>query len=221
MKTQFKLSSQTLFGVAALGAVGFALTTAAVARGLTAKLDRRAKRSVHEARGRGERASGLRGAALATTPIGKWWAYLPPSLSTALRLQLQGRTAAAMTIAATATLAAVLPRVLDHTLPRRSPPFERHEPSKQSYPSGHALQTSAMALTTGYVLYREGVGPRWTAAPLGLASLGAGAGRLLLDRHWASDVIGGYCAGVALGGAAAGLYELAADSRMSRQPRRG
>jgi membrane-associated phospholipid phosphatase len=221
MMTQFKLSSQALFGVAALGAVGFALTTAAVARGLTAKLDKRAKRAVHEARGRGARASGLRGAALATTPIGKWWAYLPPSLWTALRLQRQGRTAGAMTIAATATFAALLPEVLDHTLRRRLPPFERHEPSKQSYPSGHALQTSAMALTTGYVLSREGVGPRWAGAPLGLASLSAGAGRLLLDRHWSSDVIGGYCAGMALGGAAAGLYELATHTRVSRQARRG
>jgi undecaprenyl-diphosphatase len=220
MMTQFKLSSRTLFGIAALGAVGFGLTTAAVARGLTSKLDRRAKRGVHEMRGRGARASGLRGAARATAPLGKWWAYLPPSLWTALRLQRQGRTAGALTIAATATLAAIVPKVLDHVLRRRLPPVERHEPSKQSYPSGHALQTSAMALTSGYVLYREGVGPRWSAAPLGLASLGAGAGRLLLDRHWTSDVIGGYCAGVALGGAAAGLYELAAQARVPRQARR-
>lgn len=210
--THFKLSSQTLFGVAALGALGFALTSAAVARGLTSKLDKRAKRGVHEARGRGERASGVRGAAWATTPLGKPWAYVPPSLWTALRLQRQGRTAGALTIAATATLAAVLPKVLDGALRRRPPPIERHQPSKQSYPSGHALQTSALALTTGYVLYREDVGPRWTSAPLGFASLAAGAGRLLLDRHWTSDVIGGYCAGVALGAAAAGFYELAVDA---------
>ena len=111
--TQFKLSSQTLFAVAALGAVGFALTTAAVARGLTSKLDKRAKRGVHETRGRGARASGFRGGAWATTPLGKSWAYVPPSLLTALRLQRQGRTAGALTIAATATLAAVLPKVLD------------------------------------------------------------------------------------------------------------
>jgi undecaprenyl-diphosphatase len=91
---------------------------------------------------------------------------------------------------------------------RRSPPPERHEPSKQSYPSGHALQTSAMALTTGYVLLREGLAPRWSLAPLGLASLAAGAGRLLLDRHWTSDVLGGYLAGVALGASCAGVYEL-------------
>jgi len=69
-----------------------------------------------------------------------------------------------------------------------------------------------MAFTTGYVLYREGIGPRWTGAPLGLASLAAGAGRLLLDRHRTCDLIGGYCAGVALGATAAGVYELAAHA---------
>jgi membrane-associated phospholipid phosphatase len=45
-------------------------------------------------------------------------------------------------------------------------------------------------------------------APAGLASLAAGASRLLLNRHWTSDVIGGYCAGIALGATCAGMYEL-------------
>jgi membrane-associated phospholipid phosphatase len=207
-----KASTHLLFGVAALGVLGFAVTSAAVARGLTTKLDRRAKRRVDAARDdHGGRGSTLRTAALATTPLGKWWGYVPPSLLTSLRLLRQGRTAGAVTIAATAGVAALLPRVLDRAMQRRRPPFERREPWKQSYPSGHALQTSAMALTTGYVLYREGVGPRWTSAPLGIASFLAGAGRLLLDRHWSSDVIGGYFAGIALGAASAGLYELAAQ----------
>jgi membrane-associated phospholipid phosphatase len=206
-----KISTQLLFGVAALGALGFAVTSAAVSRGLFSKFDKRAKRRVHAMRGGGARANSLRFSALATTPLGKWWAYAPPSVLTAVRLQSRGRTAGAVTIAATAALAALLPRVLDRTMKRRLPPFERHDPSKQSYPSGHALQTSAVALTTSYVLYREGLGPRWAGAPLGLASLLAGAGRLLLDRHWSSDVIGGYFAGIALGATTAGVYELAVE----------
>jgi undecaprenyl-diphosphatase len=102
----------------------------------------------------------------------------------------------------------LLPLVLDRVMKRRAPPPERHEPSKASYPSGHALQTSAVAVATSYVLLREGVAPRWSVAPLGLASLAAGAGRLLLDRHWTSDVAGGYLAGVSLGATCAGIYEL-------------
>jgi membrane-associated phospholipid phosphatase len=67
-----------------------------------------------------------------------------------------------------------------------------------------------VAVATSYVLLREGLAPRWSVAPFGLASLAAGAGRLVLDRHWTSDVIGGYCAGIALGATCAGVYELAA-----------
>ncbi len=203
-----RLLSRWLFGTAALSALGFGLLSLAVAGGKTARFDKRAKRRLHGLRIDSSHPNALRNAALSTTPLGKWWAYLPPSLATARRLQRQGRTAAALTVAGTAVSAALLPLLLDRLLQRRSPPPERHEPSKQSYPSGHALQTSAMAVTTSYVLLRERLAPRWSVAPLGLASLAAGAGRLLLDRHWTSDVVGGYFAGVALGATSAGLYEL-------------
>jgi len=203
-----KISSKWLFCAAALSALGFGIVSLAVARGKTSRFDKRAKRRVHVIRIDSKHPKALRTAALSTTPLGKWWGYVPPSLLTASRLQRQGRTVAALTVVGTAISAALLPVALDRLMKRRLPPPERHEPSKQSYPSGHALQTSAMAVSTGYVLLREGLGPRWSVAPLGLASLAAGAGRLLLDRHWTSDVLGGYFAGVALGATCAGVYEL-------------
>lgn len=203
-----KFLSKWLFGTAALSALAFGAVSLAVARGKTSRFDRRAKRRVHVLRVDSKHPKALRNVALGTTPLGKWWAYVPPSLITAGRLQQRGRTVAALTVAGTAISAALLPKLLDRVAKRRLPPPERHEPSKQSYPSGHALQTSAMAVSTGYVLLREGLGPRWSVAPLGLASLAAGAGRLLLDRHWTSDVLGGYLAGVALGATCAGVYEL-------------
>jgi undecaprenyl-diphosphatase len=196
-----------LFGTAALAAVGFAITSVAVARGKTSAWDRRAKRRVHGARVVG--GSALHVAALSATPLGKWWGHIPPSLITANRLYHRGRATAAVTVAATSVAAALLPKLLDRLLPHRFPPFERHEPSKHSYPSGHALQTSALALANGYVLRREGIGPAWAIGPLSLGSIVAGLGRLLLDRHWTSDVIGGYFAGIALGATSAGCYELA------------
>ena len=204
-----KLPPGLLFGVAAAAALGFAAITRAVARGNTERVDRAAKRTVHRAR-----TSGLVLVAHATTPVGKWWGHVPATLLTAAKLLNAGRRAAALTIAGTSVVAALLPLLLDRISVRRLPPPERGDPNEQSYPSGHALQSSALALTTSYVMHREQLAaPGWLAslAPLSLAT---GLGRLLLDRHWASDVLGGYCAGVALGAGSAGLYELAHGRRL-------
>ena len=208
----YKLASRLLFATAAVSALGFGLVSLAVARGKTLRFDKQAKRSVHRLRVDSAHPKTLRIAALGTTPLGKWWAYVPASLISARRLQRHGRTAAAVTVASSAAAAGLMSLLLDQTVSKRAPPPERHEPGKQSYPSGHALKSSAMALTTGYVLLREGLAPSWSVAPLGLASLAAGAGRLVLDRHWTSDVLGGYCAGVALGATCAELYELCAHA---------
>ena len=115
-----------------------------------------------------------------------------------------------MAVTGVAIVSALMPPLLAWLLPKRLSPPERRKLSRHSYPSGHALKTSAVAVTTSYVLLREGMAPGWSVAPFGAASLAAGAGRLLLDRHWTSDVVGGYCAGIALGAAGAGIYELAA-----------
>jgi undecaprenyl-diphosphatase len=205
-----KLASKLLFGTAALATLGFVALTRAVVHGKTELFDRRAKRRVHGARVDVGHGAALRRAALGTTPLGKWWGYLPPALATARRLQGKGRDAAALTVAGVALAAALVPPLLKRVLPPRLSPPERGRLSYHSYPSGHALQTSAVALTTSYVLSREGLVSRWSLAPLGLSSIAAGMGRLVLDRHWTSDVIGGYCAGIALAATGVGLYETAA-----------
>jgi membrane-associated phospholipid phosphatase len=202
--TDSKLASKLLFGTAALAALGFAAVSAAVARGKTSRLDKRAQGKWHASNG-----SAWQGAARGTTPLGKWWGQLPAALVTAKGLQKRQRTAAALTVVGSSIGGILLSEILDRLMRHRQPPPERGEPAKQSYPSGHALQSSALALTTGYVLWREGLAPKWSAAPLSALSAAAGAGRLLLDRHWTSDVIGGYCAGIALGATCAGCYELA------------
>src|SRR6187399_995205 len=202
-----KLSSGILFGTAAVATAGFVALARAIAAGKTVRWDRRAKRAVHSAR-EGSSARALSVASYATTPLGKWWGHVPAALVTAAKLRREKRNAAAFTIAGTSVAAALLPSLLDRVTLRRPPPPERHEPQKQSFPSGHALQTSAMAIATGYVMRREDlVSPAWLA--LGTLSLSTGLARLILDRHWTSDVAAGYCAGVALGTTSSGLYELA------------
>lgn len=69
-----------------------------------------------------------------------------------------------------------------------------------------------MAVATAYVLYREKLRLPKVASSLGPLALSTGLARLLLDRHWASDVLGGYCAGIGLGAASAGAYELGCSS---------
>jgi undecaprenyl-diphosphatase len=206
--TPAKVRATLWFGLAACAAGGFGLLAAAVARGKTSELDERAKRFVHRLRDEDARGEALHRAALSTTPLGKWWAYVPASLATARRLLAAGRRSAGLTIGVGAVATAFAPMVFERLVARRLPPPERHEDSKQSFPSGHALQSSAMALTTSYVLAREGEVRSWAAGPATLASVAAGAGRLLLDRHWLSDVVGGYLAGIAVGASAAGCYEL-------------
>ncbi len=203
-----KLATRLLFGTAALAALGFSALSVAVARGKTSRFDARAKRRVQSSRGGGGKALALRAVAKTTTPLGKWWGYLPASLATAGRLLRSGRTAGAITVASSAVGAALLPPLLERALGDRLAPPERGDGASHSYPSGHALQSSAVALATGYVLWREGMSSKSKLSPLGVASLAAGAGRLLLDRHWTTDVVGGYFAGIAWGAACAGAYEL-------------
>ena len=196
-----RLATRLLFGTAALAGLAFVGVSAAVARGKTSRLDKRAR--LHLQPGN----EPLRRAARGTTPIGKWWGQLPAALATARRLRHHGRTSGAVAVVGSSLGAALLSEGLDRAMKHRGPPAHSGNPSKQSYPSGHALQTSALALTSSYVLWRERLMPTWSAAPLAFLSLAAGVGRLLLDRHWTSDVVGGYCAGIAWGATCAGLYE--------------
>lgn len=201
------VSSRLLLGTAVAAGLGFVALARAVARGQTQAWDNRVKRAIHVARSRAGEPL-VTAAARSTSPLGKWWGYIPPALLSAERLRGEGRHAAARTLTGTALSAALLPLALDRWCKKRFPPPERREPGKQSFPSGHALQTSAMALTTFIILRREGLGNAAARAPLAPLSVLTGVSRLLLDRHWASDVLGGYLAGIALGATSAGIYEL-------------
>lgn len=76
-----------------------------------------------------------------------------------------------------------------------------------SFPSGHAAGTMAVGLTLSYVLTRERLVPAWGAAVAVVFSLLVGWGRLYLDVHWATDVIGGWAIGVAIAAGGAAIYE--------------
>jgi membrane-associated phospholipid phosphatase len=77
-----------------------------------------------------------------------------------------------------------------------------------SFPSGHAARVSAVAGLIGYAAVVEGLARPRVVVPLGVAaSLASGGGRLVNERHWATDIVGGWGLGVAVAALCALWYE--------------
>ena len=63
-------------------------------------------------------------------------------------------------------------------------------------------------MTASWVLAREAIAPAVVLMPAAVAaSLISGLGRLILDRHWPTDSLAGYSAGLALAATCAAAYE--------------
>ena len=84
---------------------------------------------------------------------------------------------------------------------RRERPRRRGRPRRiESFPSGHTTGTTALSITAAMVLSREGLMSRNAALGLAVgAPLVMGTYRVLADDHWATDVIGGWLTGAAIG----------------------
>lgn len=94
--------------------------------------------------------------------------------------------------------------------------------SSYSFPSGHATASLAVCGTLAYVLWREGFITRGTAVVLAvLVPLVVGASRLYLNVHWATDVIGGWCAGLLIAVLSAVLYDRYRRRRAADRARAG
>ncbi len=81
-------------------------------------------------------------------------------------------------------------------------------PSSFSFPSGHATAAAAVCCTLAYVFWREGfVRGRRALAFAIVAPLLIGISRLYLNVHWATDVLGGWSAGLLIAVLSATLYD--------------
>lgn len=193
-----------LFGASATATLGYAAVSTLVARRKTSHEDGQARREILK-----HASKRARTLAEATGHIGKWYTLVPLALLGAGALARKRRYAAAATIATASIAAAAISPVLDRVMKFRAPPPGK-ERTKQSFPSGHALETTTVSVAAAWALAREGIVPGWVIAPVAIAASAiSGLGRLVLDRHWSTDSAAGYCAGLALGCACAGAYELA------------
>ena len=196
-----------LLSGAVCATVGFGLLSRQVKRHGTAHFDGRVRRRFPKRR---ERAA--KSAANTVGPLGKEWVHGPVAALAALYLWKRDRRAAAGSVLLSSVASAALSHLFEATVTQRKPPKGRHSPTEPSFPSGHSLETMAVALTTAYVLSREGIVNGRIAAPLAMAiPLVSGVSRVYLDRHWATDVIAGWLAGTAVAATAAAVYETTAE----------
>jgi undecaprenyl-diphosphatase len=192
-----------LLAISALSAAAFTLVARAVRGRETSHADGRVRRRFPKRRRRGTKR-----AVSATGPIGKEHVHAPIALAVAAYAWRHGAGRAALVPPLASASALALSKVFDRTMPHRAPPPGRHSPSEPSFPSGHSLETMAVGVTSAWVLAREGLVRPQLAAPIALAiPLASGVGRLYLDRHWATDVLAGWLAGLSVAAACASVYE--------------
>lgn len=155
-------------------------------------------------------------------PIGKTWLHIPVTGTVAAWLLLKKKGAdSAVTVMASALASYAAAGAAERFLPQRRAPWGRFSLTEPSFPSGHALRASTVSLVTAYVLIRENVANREISVPIALSvPVVTALHALYLDRHWATDIIGGWLGAVALGSACAAGYEVA-QARKNRPARKG
>ena len=124
------------------------------------------------------------------------------SLSVVGFLLLEGKGRIALLVAASVLGGLLLSAALKHGFHRPRPGIVPHLTTETttSFPSGHSMLSAVTYLTLGTLLARHYLDHRlkifFLAAAVGIAFL-VGLSRVYLGVHYPTDVLGGWCAGVA------------------------
>lgn len=117
-----------------------------------------------------------------------------------------GNRAAAFVLLAPLAAALIIP-LLKGWFRLERPPGLAASSLGYGFPSGHATASSAVLTVLAYVLLREGIGPRVLLPGAVTIAFFVGVSRVYLDVHWASDVLGGWAAGIVLIACCISAYE--------------
>ena len=134
-------------------------------------------------------------------------------------LWLRGRPLVASTVLVAPAAAVVVYLGLKNVFMRTRPSgignvFE----GTYSFPSAHATTSAAICCTLAYVFWRERLVPGAVAILFAvLVPVLVGTSRVYLDVHWATDVLGGWSAGLFIAALSAGLYNTSRRYRARRQ----
>ena len=200
-----RIPPPALLAAGAVAFLGFGYTASLVARRQTERYDDDAREQVQAVRGPATEA-----AAEASGPIGKEFLHFPVALVVTAALWRHGLGARAVVPVLASAVSEITNRLVTRTLHIRvvPPGHPEHSKQKPSFPSGHAMETTAVAVACAYVLAREEmVRPATAFGTAGLLSATSAVGRLVLDRHWVSDAVGGWLLGLSIAAASAAAYE--------------
>ena len=188
--------SSAVIGVPAslASAIGFALLGARLEFDEPTDFDRRVRRMSQRSE-----LDAMRIALKPLFPLGLPGGYITIAYATARWIHRRRRRGSSAIVTA-AWLGWLVHRGVKLVYFRARPPKPRVRRRVDSYPSGHTTGTTAFAAATALVLRREGLISQGSAAAVGLGAPALmGAYRVLADDHWATDVIGGWLLGTAIG----------------------